>query len=73
MTRERAKEMLPIIEGFIAGKVIQYRNSNGEWVNDFYQTDIDFGHSSTAYRVKPEEITENSSECCGGKCGCGEN
>ena len=62
MTRERAKEMLPIIEGFIAGKVIQYRNSNGEWVNDFYQTDIDFGRSSTAYRVKPEE-TDHCSNC----------
>ena len=54
MTRDRAKEMLPIIEGFIAGKVIQYRNAQGEWEDCFYQTDMDFDRSSTSYRVKPE-------------------
>lgn len=69
MTRERAKEVLPIIEAFIAGKIIQYKNAQGNWVDCFYQTDIDFGRPSESFRVKPEETDETY--CCG-HCGCGQ-
>jgi hypothetical protein len=67
MTRDRAKELLPIIEGFIAGKVIQYKNAQGEWEDCFYQTDIEFDRIDTSYRVKPSET--DAAYCCG-HCGC---
>jgi hypothetical protein len=69
MTRERAKELLPIIKAFSEGKIIQYEK-DCKWVDCFYQTDISFEHSSTSYRIKPEAETESSSYCCGGECGC---
>jgi hypothetical protein len=67
MTRERAKELLPIIQAFIEGKTIQYKRKD-VWEDCFYQTDICFEHSSTNYRIKPESETESSSSssCCGG-------
>ena len=33
MTREETKELLPIIQAFIEGKIIQYKNGRGEWVD----------------------------------------
>jgi hypothetical protein len=70
MTRERAKELLPIISAYAEGKTIQYKR-NDVWTDAFYQTDISFDINSTSYRVKPEE-TNTSSSCCG-HCGCGED
>lgn len=68
MTKERAKELLPVIAGYADGKVVQYKNDKGEWVDCFYQTDISFDITSTSYRLKPEE-TDASFQCCG-NCGC---
>ena len=53
MTREEAKELLPIIQAFAEGKTLQYRvnNENNEW------KDIDnpaFNDLSSEYRIKPE-------------------
>ena len=31
MTREEAKELLPIIQAFAEGKAIQYKNIYGSW------------------------------------------
>ena len=31
MTREEAKEILPIIQAFAEGKTIEYREYDGEW------------------------------------------
>ena len=53
MTKERAKELLPIIEAFSEGKTIQYKK-NDVWEDCFYQTDISFDRNSTSYRVKPD-------------------
>ena len=33
MTREQAKEILPIIQAFAEGKKIQYRNHSDEWID----------------------------------------
>ena len=50
MTREKAKEMLPIIQAYAEGKAIQYRNIEGEW------EDIEEPSFSEyiEYRIKPE-------------------
>ena len=53
MTREEAKELLPIIQAFAEGKTLQYRvnEENNEW------KDIDnpaFNDFSSEYRIKPE-------------------
>ena len=50
MTREQAKELLPIIQAFAEGKTIEFRNSDGEWEE---------AHSPTwnirlIYRIKQE-------------------
>lgn len=33
MTREEAKELLPIIQAFTEGKTIEFKNCYGNWVN----------------------------------------
>lgn len=53
MTREEAKELLPIIQAFAEGKTLQYRvnNENNEW------KDINnpaFNDAPSEYRIKPE-------------------
>ena len=50
MTREQAKELLPIIQAFAEGKTIQFLNG-GKWY-DVYDTD--FYQSPDVYRIKPE-------------------
>ena len=50
MTREEAKEMLPIIQAYADGKTIQFLDG-GKWA-DVYETD--FYQSPGKYRIKPE-------------------
>lgn len=54
MNRERAKELLPIIQAFAEGKEIQYRCNYdgfvGEWVEP---TSFD---NNGEYRIKPREF-----------------
>ena len=50
MTREQAKEMLPIIQAWAEGKNIQYL-SDGEW-HDINQADVTCYPDK--YRIKPE-------------------
>ena len=50
MTREEAKELLPIFKAFAEGKTIQTLNE-GKWC-DLYNTD--FKKSIDKYRIKPE-------------------
>ena len=51
MTREEAKELLPIIKAFAEGKTIQYKNKvNLEWE----ETDCPIWAKESKYRVKPE-------------------
>ena len=52
MTREEAKELLPIIRAFAEGKTIEIYN-NTEW-QDFIIESIRFDCKPSCYRVKPE-------------------
>ena len=50
MTREEAKEILPIIQAFAEGKTIEYRGLGGEWKAAHTPT----WSSHLFYRIKPE-------------------
>lgn len=50
MTREEAKEMLPIIQAWAEGKTIQVKDK-GRWVELCID---DFNRSTDMYRIKPE-------------------
>ena len=50
MTREEAKELLPIIQAFAEGKTIEYRELGGEWKEARTPT----WSSRLFYRIKPE-------------------
>ena len=50
MTREEAKEMLPIIQAYAEGNTIQFLDGC-KWL-DVYETD--FHESTYKYRIKPE-------------------
>lgn len=50
MTREEAKELIPIIQAFADGKTIEFFKQ-GEWVE---LNDPDFMWSAYNYRIKPE-------------------
>ena len=51
MTREEAKELLPIIKAFAEGKIIQYKNKvNPEWE----ETDCPIWAMESKYLIKPE-------------------
>ena len=50
MTREEAKELLPIMQAFAEGKTIEYRGSGGAWKVVHTPT---WG-SHLFYRIKPE-------------------
>ena len=62
MTREEAKELLPIMQAYAEGKTIQFLNG-GKWA-DIYETD--FYQSPDKYRIKPElkyRPFKNQEEC----------
>ena len=52
MTREEAKELLPIIRAFAEGKMIEIYN-NTEW-QDLIIESIKFDCKPSCYRIKPE-------------------
>ena len=62
MTKEQAKELLPIIQAFAEGKTVQFLDG-GKWA-DVYETD--FHESPVKYRIKPESKYrpfESAQEC----------
>ena len=54
MTREEAKELLPIIQAYAEGKTIQYRNVVCEWEDVTIEEDLSFADNPSEYRIKPE-------------------
>ena len=61
MTREEAKELLPVIKAFAEGKSVQF-NDDGNW----YKTENPAFASGTMYRIKPESKYrpfESQEEC----------
>lgn len=69
MTREEAKELLPIIQAFAEGKTIQYyRNKDGiqQWVDAQSDETVNFSDYTSKYRIKPESKYrpfKNAEEC----------
>lgn len=63
MTREEAIELLPIIQAFVEGKAIQYKNEHGEWM----KTNCLIWAKRSKYRIKPElkyRPFKSQEECC---------
>ena len=55
MTREQAKELLPLIKAFAEGKTIEERDPHGDWKEAKNPILIDsFIYSCIEYRIKPE-------------------
>lgn len=54
MTREEAKELLPIIQAFAEGKDIQIRNITDDGWDDINDDRMSFCAKAEAYRIKPE-------------------
>ena len=66
MTREEAKELLPIIKAFAEGKEIQYRNSLNEWLDITKNDGLSFVSLPSDYRIKPKpkyRPFKNQEEC----------
>ena len=66
MTREEAKELLPIIQAFADGKKIQYRNRSDEWMDVEENEGLSFISHPSDYRIKPElkyRPFESQEEC----------
>ena len=65
MTREEAKELLPIIQAYAEGKIIQYNNSF-IWEDVSIKENLNFKDSPSKYRIKPEpkyRQFKNQEEC----------
>ena len=54
MTREEAKELLPIIQAWAKGKEIQFKACSGKWIDVEENEGLSFVYSSSDYRIKPE-------------------
>ena len=62
MTREEAKQLLPIIQAFAEGKCVETKTGSG-WVN---MENMSFAGKPKAYRIKPESKYRpfaNAEEC----------
>ena len=53
MTREQAKELLPIIQAFAEGEIIQYKNFLDEWEDIKENGGLSFICPPSDYRIKP--------------------
>ena len=53
MTREEAKEWLPIIQAWVEGKAIQYQSNPKSWWTDINK-DLYTSSPPSNYRIKPE-------------------
>ena len=54
MTREEAKELLPIIQAWAKDKEIQFKSRFGKWVDIEENEGLNFEYSTSDYRIKPE-------------------
>ena len=54
MTREQAKELLPIIQAFAEGEIIQYKNFLDEWTDIEENEGLSFICLPSDYRIKPQ-------------------
>lgn len=66
MNRNEAKELLPIIKAFSEGKIIQVKQTTGEWVSFSHKSCMSFDSKPKYYRIKPEpkyRSFANAEEC----------
>ena len=66
MKREEAKKLLPVMQAFAEGDVIQYRNVYNEWIDVKTEEGLCFTRPSSCYRIKPEpkyRPFKNQEEC----------
>ena len=66
MTREEAKELLPIIQAWAKGKEIQFKACSGKWTDVEENDALNFEYSPSDYRIKPEpkyRPFKNQEEC----------
>lgn len=66
MTREEAKELLPIIQAWTEGKEIQYRTCPDKWVDIKKNERVNFTSPPSDYRIKPKlkyRPFKNQEEC----------
>lgn len=66
MTREKVKELLPVLEAYANGKTIQYCNPEYHWEDVKPGEHLDFSGDVINYRIKPEpkyRPFNNSKEC----------
>ena len=61
MTKEEAKELLPIIQAYAEGEKIEMLDFKGRWVK---MTNPDFTLSPENYRIKPEYRPFKTKEEC---------
>ena len=54
MKKKKTKELLPIIQAFAEGKVIQYRNNSNEWLDIGKNASVGSTRLPLDYRIKPE-------------------
>lgn len=63
MTRQEARDLLPIIQAFAEGKIIEFKSAFGKWTNC---NDALFNYPPKNYRIKPGQNYrpfENGEEC----------
>lgn len=63
MTREEAKEMLPIIQAFADGKKIEYSNDGEDWI----ETETPTWDTNFVYHIKSEYRPFKTQEECRGE------
>lgn len=66
MTREEAKELLPIIQAWTEGKEIQFKSRSNKWTDIEENEGLSFVYSPSDYRIKPEpkyRPFKNQEEC----------
>lgn len=51
MTRDEAKQLLPIIEAYANGEEVQYKDLNDDW---YTRDDLRFAGNPNRYRIKPK-------------------
>ena len=63
MTRDEAKQLLPIIKAFSEGKSIEFKDAYGRWAGEVFPN---FSGNPGNYRIKPESKYRpfaNAEEC----------
>ena len=54
MNRKQAKELLPIIQAFAEGKIIQVKGIDNRWYDYSGNSKLKFDSDPKKYRIKPE-------------------